>query len=77
MVHIYMSFTVMRFNCRALEGHTNGDLPWAWCDECLQDDMGKVVGKWKETEMLIILVIYIMYIHQLCPLHFSHRFRFR
>ena len=30
---------------RALEGHTNGDLPWAWCDECLQDDMGTIVGK--------------------------------
>ena len=30
---------------RALEGHTNGDLPWAWCDEGLDDQMATIVGK--------------------------------
>lgn len=30
---------------RALEGHTNGDLPWAWCDEGLDDQMAEIVGK--------------------------------
>lgn len=32
--------------CRALEGHTHGDLPWAWCDEGLDDQMGTLVGEY-------------------------------
>ena len=30
---------------RGLEGHTHGDLPWAWCDEGLDDQVGELVGK--------------------------------
>ena len=33
------------FLYRGVEGHTSGDLPWAWFDELFCEDMGKIVGK--------------------------------
>ncbi|CAG5128191.1 unnamed protein product, partial [Candidula unifasciata] len=32
----------------ALQGHQHGDLPWAWCDEVLEEDMARLVGCQRE-----------------------------
>jgi hypothetical protein len=50
LVFFFLLTTTLFFKCqllihfRALEGHTNGDLPWAWCDEGLDDKMATIVG---------------------------------
>ena len=36
------SFTGICF--RGVQGHLNGELPWAHCDECVDMDMAKLVG---------------------------------
>lgn len=40
----YVNIEVEKWEKTALEGHTNGDLPWAWCDEGLDDQMAEIVG---------------------------------
>lgn len=40
----YVNIEVDKWEKTALEGHTNGDLPWAWCDEGLDDQMATLVG---------------------------------
>ncbi|XP_052260062.1 kynureninase-like isoform X2 [Dreissena polymorpha] len=40
----YVTIEVDKWEKTGLEGHTNGDLPWAWCDEGLDDQMGVLVG---------------------------------
>ncbi|XP_060562958.1 kynureninase-like isoform X2 [Ruditapes philippinarum] len=40
----YLNIEVDKWEKTALEGHTNGDLPWAWCDEGLDDKMATIVG---------------------------------
>lgn len=30
---------------RGVQGHVNGELPWAHCDECVDSDMAKLVGE--------------------------------
>ncbi|KAL4217588.1 hypothetical protein ACF0H5_022330 [Mactra antiquata] len=40
----YINIEVEKWEKTAIEGHTNGDLPWAWCDEGLDDQMATIVG---------------------------------
>lgn len=49
----YVNIEVEKWEKTALEGHTHGDLPWAWCDEVLDDQMADIVGG-KEGEVGIM-----------------------
>ncbi|KAK3583179.1 hypothetical protein CHS0354_025698 [Potamilus streckersoni] len=49
----YMNIEVEKWEQTAVQGHTNGDLPWAWCDELLDGDMAKIVGATKEEVCLM------------------------
>ncbi|XP_052765596.1 kynureninase-like [Mya arenaria] len=40
----YVNIEVDKWEKQALEGHTRGALPWAWCDEGLDDQMCTLVG---------------------------------
>ncbi|KAL5015360.1 hypothetical protein ScPMuIL_009630 [Solemya velum] len=40
----YMEIEIDKWAKLGVQGHFNGDLPWAWCDELLDQDMGKIVG---------------------------------
>nr|XP_011423822.2 kynureninase [Crassostrea gigas]XP_034302418.1 kynureninase [Crassostrea gigas] len=44
----YMLLEVNKWEKTGVEGHTSGDLPWAWFDEDFCEDMGKIVGAKKE-----------------------------
>ncbi|XP_061181559.1 kynureninase-like [Saccostrea echinata] len=44
----YTLVEVNKWEKTGVEGHTSGDLPWAWCDEYFCEDMGKIVGAKKE-----------------------------
>lgn len=44
----YVLVEVNKWEKTGVEGHTSGDLPWAWFDENLCEDMGKIVGARKE-----------------------------
>nr|XP_022322926.1 kynureninase-like isoform X2 [Crassostrea virginica]XP_022322997.1 kynureninase-like isoform X2 [Crassostrea virginica] len=44
----YMLMEVDKWMKTGVEGHTSGDLPWAWFDELFCEDMGKIVGAKKE-----------------------------
>uniref|UniRef100_A0A2C9L3S0 Aminotransferase class V domain-containing protein n=1 Tax=Biomphalaria glabrata TaxID=6526 RepID=A0A2C9L3S0_BIOGL len=40
----YMDVELDKWAKRGVQGHTTGELPWAWCDEVLEADMAKIVG---------------------------------
>lgn len=40
----YMDIEIDKWSKRGVQGHLDGDLPWAFCDECLEEDMMKIVG---------------------------------
>ena len=37
------------YNFRGVQGYMQGDLPWVACDEKLDTDMAKLVGKYRST----------------------------
>ncbi|XP_059169087.1 kynureninase-like [Physella acuta] len=49
----YMNIEVDKWASLGVQGHTNGDLPWAWCDELLEEDMAKIVGCNREEVALM------------------------
>uniref|UniRef100_A0A0B6ZK02 Kynureninase n=1 Tax=Arion vulgaris TaxID=1028688 RepID=A0A0B6ZK02_9EUPU len=44
----YVNVEVDKWANLGVQGHTNGDLPWAWCDEVLEEDMARIVGCQRE-----------------------------
>ncbi|KAJ8321832.1 hypothetical protein KUTeg_000303 [Tegillarca granosa] len=39
----YMNIELDKWAKKGVQGHTRGDLPWAWCDECLDSQMAELV----------------------------------
>ncbi|CAL1539128.1 unnamed protein product [Lymnaea stagnalis] len=49
----YMNIQIDKWAKLGVQGHTNGELPWAWCDELLEEDMAKIVGCKREEVSLM------------------------
>ncbi|XP_050393721.1 kynureninase [Patella vulgata] len=49
----YMDIEIDKWSKLGVQGHTNGDLPWAYCDERIDKDMAKIVGG-KEGEVALM-----------------------